>query len=301
VRLFELLPACPDAAFFVATHRSLPHALVTILGGRCSVPVEMAQDRIKIERGRVYVCPADYNLWLEDGRMRVERSPKEAAYRPSINVLFRSAASVYGRRVAGVLLSGLLGDGVAGLWEIKERGGVALVQDPREADFASMPQSAIDSVKVDYVLPVDEIAGKLVVLTKAPGDESKSPVKVLIVEDENIVAHDVSRGLQRRGYHISGTVRSGEDAINAVEVECPNIVLMDIRLAGSLSGTEAARNIWKRFQVPVVYLTAHSDPATLGEVKTSGGYGFVMKPFRADAVEAAIELALDRRDRELAF
>jgi AmiR/NasT family two-component response regulator len=76
---------------------------------------------------------------------------------------------------------------------------------------------------------------------------------------------------------------------------------MDIRLEGKLSGTDAARIISERYQVPVVYLTAYSDEETLGEVKASGGYGFVMKPFRTEAVDAALKLALDRREKELSF
>jgi chemotaxis response regulator CheB len=298
-RLLELLSEDLDSAFFVATHRLMPHALVEIFRDKCPLPVEMAEDATRIKRGKVYVCPADHNLWLEHGRVRVDRSPKESAYRPSINVLFRSAALNYGRRVAGVVLSGLAQDGAAGLWQIKERGGVAIVQDPREAEVPSMPRAAIENVHIDYVLPVDEIARKLVDLTKRRSDEPQLPIRVLIVEDEIIVANDMNQGLNRRGFQISGTVRSGEAAVNAVAAQCPDIVLMDIRLAGKLSGTDAARIIWERHQVPVIYLTAYSDDETLSEVKTSAGYGFVMKPFRAEAVEAAIKLALDRREREL--
>jgi chemotaxis response regulator CheB len=300
-RVLGLLSHDLDAAFLVATHRVKPHALVEIFQHQCPLPVEQAEDGTKMGRGRVYVCPADRNLWLEQGRMRVDRSPSEWAYRPSINVLFRSAAFVYGRRVAGVILSGLSHDGVAGLWQIKERGGVAIVQDPREALFPSMPQSAIEKVDVDHVLPVHQIAETLVDLTRMRPDDIPSEVRVLVVEDETIVAHDIGQGLRRRGYHVSGIVQSGESAINAVTADPPDIVLMDIRLAGKLSGTDAARIIWDRFQIPVVYLTAYSDQETLGEVKTSAGYGFVMKPFRADAVQAAVELALDRRQRELTF
>jgi chemotaxis response regulator CheB len=299
--LLELLSPDSDAAFLVATHRLLPHSLVEVFQNKSQLPVALAEDAAKVERGKVYVCPSDQNLWLENGRMRVDRSPKEWAYRPSVNVLFRSASLCYGRRVAGVILSGLSHDGVAGLWEIKRRGGVTIVQDPFEAEFPSMPKSAIEDVGVTYVLPVAEIAQVLVDLTRKRPEESQSPPRVLVVEDEAVVAFDVTQSLQRRGYHVVRTVRSGDDAIDSVGAECPDIVLMDIRLAGKLSGTDAARIIWERFQVPVVYLTAHSDEETLGEVKTSSGCGFVMKPFRVEAVDAAIKLALDRREKELAF
>jgi DNA-binding NarL/FixJ family response regulator len=96
-------------------------------------------------------------------------------------------------------------------------------------------------------------------------------------------------------------VSTGDAAIDAVALDRPDVVLMDIRLEGRMSGTDAARIISERYQVPVVYLTALSDDETLGQVKASREYGFVLKPFRTEAVEAAIKLALARRETELAF
>src|SRR5215467_4483241 len=145
VRLVRLLPSNPPAAIFVTTHRAAPHSLAEVLRLEGTLQIDEAQDGAKIQRGRLYVCPADYNLSLVQGRMRVEHSPREVGFRPSINALFRSAAAVYGRRVAGVLLSGLREDGAAGLWQIKKHSGITIVQDPSEAAFPSMPEAAIAS------------------------------------------------------------------------------------------------------------------------------------------------------------
>jgi two-component system chemotaxis response regulator CheB len=107
-----------------------------------------------LEPGRIYVCVPDRHLMIESGRIRLPRGPKESHARPSVDVLFRSAAVHAGPRVIGIVLTGQLDDGSAGLWAIKDRGGMAMVQSPDEAPFPSMPQNAIRQVRVDYTLPI---------------------------------------------------------------------------------------------------------------------------------------------------
>lgn len=116
--------------------------------------------------GRIYIAPPDYHLLVKDGYIHLTRGPRENSHRPAIDTLFRSAACSYGTRVIGVVLSGVVDDGTAGLMAVKSRGGVAVVQDPDEALFAGMPRSAIENVNVDYVLPVAEIAPLLVDLAQ---------------------------------------------------------------------------------------------------------------------------------------
>jgi two-component system chemotaxis response regulator CheB len=119
--------------------------------------VSYAQDHAPIEPGKVYFAPPDRHLIVEEGRLRLGRGPRENHARPAIDTLFRSAAEVYGALVTGVVLTGYLTDGTAGLWEVKRRGGIAIVQDPEEAEVPSMPESARRHVAVDYCLKLREI------------------------------------------------------------------------------------------------------------------------------------------------
>jgi two-component system chemotaxis response regulator CheB len=123
-----------------------------------SIEIDFARDGEPITPGRIWVARPDHHLLVERQHMRVIRGPRENLHRPSVDALFRSAANSHGSAVIGIVLSGLLNDGTSGLAAIKRRGGLVIVQDPQEARFPSMPQSAIEHVTVDHVLPVKEIA-----------------------------------------------------------------------------------------------------------------------------------------------
>ena len=125
-----------------------------------------------VEYGRIYVAPPKLHLLVEDGMIRLTHGPHENRHRPAVDPLFRTAALAYGPRVVGVVLSGALDDGSAGLLAIKRRGG-AVVQDPDEAPFPGMPQSALRYVEVDHSLPADEIGPLLSRLVREPSEEKK--------------------------------------------------------------------------------------------------------------------------------
>jgi chemotaxis response regulator CheB len=307
-----LLAVCPPdlpAAVLVVMHRA-SGSLLSGSGEPWSATLDSAADRVVVARdgqriltNRVYLAPSDRNMLLERGRIRLEESPREHLYRPAVNPLFRSAALAYGRRVIGVVLTGALDDGTAGLWEVKRRGGVAIVQDPDEAEYGDMPRSALANVEVDYCVSLLDMGPLLGALTarNPPPPPLSGPrtANLLIVEDEGIVALNLQKRLEELGYRVRTSVRTGEEAVAAVGSTEPDLVLMDIRLPGPMDGTEAARAIWQKYQVPVIYVTAYADDETLDRVRTTEAYGYIVKPFKPGEMHAAIQLALERREREL--
>ncbi|MFY0542061.1 chemotaxis protein CheB [Nannocystis pusilla] len=161
------LPSDFPAAVFVAMHMSPdnPGMLSTLLGRATVLPAALAEDRQAIERGRIYVARPDHHLLVKRAYVRVTRGPKENGFRPAVDPLFRSAASAYGARVIGVILSGGLNDGTEGLLRITEAGGLAIAQDPAEATIPSMPLSAIQTVEVHSVLraaAIPEVLSQLI-------------------------------------------------------------------------------------------------------------------------------------------
>ncbi len=174
------LPPSFPAAVFVVVHfpGSGTSAMPRILSRAGSLPAAHAENESPIKAGRIYVAPPDCHLFLESGNIRLTRGPRENGHRPAIDPLFRSAAHHYGSRVLGVLLSGNLSDGTAGLLSIKQHGGIAIVQDPETALYSSMPRSAIERAPVDHVVPVNAISELLKQLTV----ESALPMEVTTME-----------------------------------------------------------------------------------------------------------------------
>lgn len=164
------LPADLPATVLVVVHCS-PGArgmLADLLTRAGPLPARNAVDGEAIEPGRIYVAPPDHHLLLRPGHIHLSRGPKENNARPAVNPLFRTAALSFGRRVVGVVLSGNLDDGTAGLLAISEAGGVAVVQDPDEAMYRGMPGSACEYLEAARVLPLAEIAPLLAELARTP-------------------------------------------------------------------------------------------------------------------------------------
>ena len=168
-RLVAGLPKNFPAALFVVLHLApqSTSVLPDILKRAGKMPAGHPHDGEAIRMGRIYVAPPDNHLMIEDGRVRVAHGPKENRHRPAIDPLFRSAARWYGPRVIGVVLTGALDDGTAGLLSIKRRGGIAIVQDPEDAVCGDMPRSAMETVQVDYMEPVDRMPELLEELVSA--------------------------------------------------------------------------------------------------------------------------------------
>jgi len=188
-RLVSALPPDLPAAVFVVWHLSpgVRSVLPTVLLKAGPLPAAPPRDGDSIEHGRIYVAPNDHHMLLERGYIRVTKGPKENRFRPAVDPLFRSAAYIYSTRVIGVVLSGALDDGTAGLWAVKLRGGTAVVQDPTDAMHRSMPLNALDNVAVDYTVPVAQMGALLGRLTREPA----APEPLIAAEERDKMEAEV--------------------------------------------------------------------------------------------------------------
>jgi two-component system, chemotaxis family, protein-glutamate methylesterase/glutaminase len=233
------LPGDFGASVFVVLHMppDAPSQLPRILARDSRLPVSAAEDGQTITRGRVYVAVPDRHLVLDDGRLRLARGPRQNRARPAVDPLFRSAALHYGSRVVGVVLTGNLDDGTAGLKSIKDRGGIALVQDPDDALFPGMPASARRRVPVDHVAPLSEIPKVLATLCRQPASQSPPPSPRLILES----SVDVGEGPMRDSNEEMGQIATPTAFIcpdcqgGLWEVKDPDLLMFRCRVGHSYS------------------------------------------------------------------
>ncbi|WP_407571535.1 chemotaxis protein CheB [Deinococcus altitudinis] len=167
------LPADFPAAVCVVMHvpAHAPSHLPDILSRAGALPASHPADGEAVLPGRIFCARPDHHLLVEDGRFRVTRGPKENRVRPAVDALFRSAAYGEGPGVIGVVLSGLLDDGTSGLWAIKHFGGATVVQDPDDAEYDSMPRSALNQVEIDQSVPARDLPALLIRLTAEPAQQ----------------------------------------------------------------------------------------------------------------------------------
>ncbi|NEQ20591.1 MAG: chemotaxis protein CheB [Microcoleus sp. SIO2G3] len=188
------LPSNFPAAVFIVWHISpdYPSILPEILARSTPLRVKHARDKEPIRPGHIYIAPPDHHMLVEWGYVRLSRGPRENRFRPAIDVLFRSAARSYGERVIGGVLTGSLDDGAAGLYAIKERGGIAVVQDPADALHSSMPRAAIKAVEVDYCVRIIEmgallahLVNKAIPLQEVNPVSEKMDIEVGVAREDN--------------------------------------------------------------------------------------------------------------------
>ncbi len=203
------LPIDLTASIFIVLHTGpdSPGILDRILDRSSKLPVRRPLDKQEIKPGWIYVAPPDQHLLIEPGRICLSRGPKENRFRPAIDPLFRSAAQVYGPRVIGVILTGGLDDGTAGLWAVKQLGGTTVVQDPSDALYPSMPINALKYVRVDHVVSLPEVAPLLVELAKREIVEKGAyavpkhlDIEVKIAKQDPAIDQDVRNLWERSSY-----------------------------------------------------------------------------------------------------
>jgi two-component system chemotaxis response regulator CheB len=197
-----------DAAYFVVLHLStksisgyLAHRLQQFTELKCL----LAMDGLPIRKGHVYVAVPNQHLLVGKGEVHLSRGPTENRWRPSIDVLFRSAAANYSNRVVGVVLTGLLNDGTSGMSGIKRVGGFTIVQDPNEAEYPDMPLSVLDHMEVDHCVSLSEIGAVIKEITRnQPGEKQRVPDDIKTedeVMDKMITTIDVAENMGRLSHY----------------------------------------------------------------------------------------------------
>ena len=192
--IFAALPPNLRAAVLVTLHITpdAPSVLPDLLGRASHLPAGHAVDGEAVNTGRIYVAPPDHHLLVRGGAIGLSRGPRESGARPAADPMFRSAAREYGPRVIGVVLSGGLDDGTAGLRAIKARGGITVVQAPESALVADMPRNAIAEGVADYIEHLDDLSGRLLKLIETPAPAATVPQPS---DDAELTAARVDRGV----------------------------------------------------------------------------------------------------------
>lgn len=171
--LFSLLPVNFGVPIILVQHISArsDNQWINLLNGKTNLHIKEADEKEKIETGNIYVAPANYHLMIEKNKtfsLTIDERVNFA--RPSIDVMFESAAETYRDKLIGVVLTGSNNDGTKGIKRIQEYGGLTIVQDPQTAESPYMPASAIAAIKPDYILPLEDIIKLLLKITRVPSD-----------------------------------------------------------------------------------------------------------------------------------
>ena len=187
--MVRMLPSDLNAAVFVVLHLAAEHksVLPRILSSAGPLPAKHAKDGEPVMPRRIYVARPDHHLTLVDSKVRVVRGARENGHRPAVDALFRTAARTYGPRVIGIVLSGALDDGTAGLLAIKQQGGLTIVQDPNDALVEQMPRSALETVDIDHVLSAGEIGRLLPSLVREEVPDSLPEPPALLAAESEVV------------------------------------------------------------------------------------------------------------------
>jgi two-component system chemotaxis response regulator CheB len=196
--LQEILKGLPQdlpASVFIVMHLTphIPSFLARVLLKAGRIPVQPVLGPMNFRRGHIYVAPPDHHIALSRTQVDINRGPRENWNRPSVDVLFRSAATSHGPHVIGIILTGFLDDGTAGLAAIRREGGITMVQDPEDAMFPDMPLNAVQNVQIDHVVPLSQIAPTLVNLVRSRPDRSRMRVSEEVAIETAIAKATMTR------------------------------------------------------------------------------------------------------------
>ena len=295
-RLVRDLPAGLPASLFVVCHFPTNHrsVLPEILSGAGPLLATHAIDGETFHPGHIYVAPPDFHLLLAgDQRMQLQRGPRENHHRPAVDPLFRSAARIYGPRVIGVVLTGFLNDGAAGLLAIRSAGGIAVVQDPADAVVAAMPDNAARIAGADHRVTLDRLAPLLAELIQRPAAAPGGPPMTDGFEKlPDIVNADMGEQVrnERRGRvslfscpDCGGTLwQANEDTLIQFRCHVGHVIAGETLLQDQANLLEAA--LWTAIRI---FKERHLLAQQLAEQETKRGDAVAAARFREQSEQAA--------------
>jgi two-component system, chemotaxis family, protein-glutamate methylesterase/glutaminase len=197
IEMVSHLPEEIDAAMFIVLHLSskgISNFLIHQLQPHTALSCSIGKDNIPIERNHIYIAPRDRHIMIKKDHMVIGKGAKENRWRPSIDLLFRSAAAAYNTHAIGIILTGLLDDGSLGMQAIKRSGGICIVQDPDEAEFPEMPMAVLDKMEVNFCIKLAEIGETLSTVTQVEKPYIEAPPDIVA---EAKIAENVSTGIEK--------------------------------------------------------------------------------------------------------
>jgi two-component system chemotaxis response regulator CheB len=308
-RVLSLLPSDFPAAIALLQHRAetFPDRLPELLSKGTRLRVQHAADGMPLEAGTVYVCPAGIHMTTERS-IRLAPGPRLHYVRPNADLMFDSAARIYGNRAIGIILSGSGSDGAVGSLAIARAGGTVIVQTAGSCGFSDMPVAALRVGATDVALSPEEIAGALQQLVQgralpparfeAPpdADDLPRPATVLLVDDHRIVLEGLHALLDgERDIQVVAGADDGHTAVRRAAELSPDVVVMDICMP-DLDGVEATRQILMHApDAKVIALSSRSDATVVNRILGAGAFGYLTKQRASHELVAAIRTVMRHR------
>lgn len=270
--------------------------LPEIFSYKLKLKVKEAEEKDSINAGTVYFAPPGRHLLIKENKIfSLSIEDRVHFSRPSIDVLFKSAADSYGESLVGILLTGANQDGALGLKKIKETGGIAIVQNPISAEISVMPAAGMSYVSPECVLSLDEIADFLLKHNQVPAEDKKEKLEILIVDDvsDNLLA--LNALLERDDLNIS-QARSGHVALELMLKHDFCLALIDVRMP-EMNGFELAelmRGTKKTKHIPIIFVTGdEKDQSYFFKGYEISAVDFLRKPLDAHSVISKVNIFLE--------
>lgn len=303
--IFSNLPVDYPFPIIVVQHRSKDHKelLEEVLQSKCNIKILQANEKEKIKNGYVYIAPPDYHLLIEDDFTFSLSSDERVSYsRPSIDVLFESAAKVYKNKLIGIILTGANSDGASGIKAIYEYGGLTIAQNPEEAQFPYMPAACIETNCIKHIMILSEIHTFLLELIEE-SMEKKNKAVILIVDDKpaNILALESLLATKDR---IILNANSGKDALKITLNKNVDLIILDVQMP-EMDGFEVAQilKLNKRTRdIPIIFASAEKkEHEFILKGFEEGAVDYLYKPLDPEICKAKVSvlLKLELQKKEL--